>query len=163
MKITRKIQILFLAIVMFFAFAGPAFSALSTEVTSDTTVFTVDSKAHGTKYAGTLTIYYATGPGYPGDTTADMYVFLRLEQRKDLYAFATVVEGVDYIASDISNQQIDIETFIAETVIPALYPGVEPAPTFAIKSVDNAVQEDPLNNPSDLFFVVLDVVIAVQD
>lgn len=161
MKTMKKIQVLMLSAVMLFVFASPAFSAMSTQTTSDVDLITVDKSAPGTKLSGPLTIFYAN---YDLDAkTADMYVFLRLRKGFDLYAFSTVIPGVAYKASNIDTMTDLIEDFIAANVIPEIYDGA--TPPFAIKATDQKIQDDPNCNycSGDIFFAIMDITIAVQD
>ena len=161
MKIFKKTQILMLSAVMLFFFASPAFSAMSTQTTSGEDLINVDKTAPGTKLSGPLTIYYADTE-VAGEV--DMYVFLRLRKGYNLYAFSTIIPGVDYVASNIDTMTGYIEDFIEDVVIPELYDG--DSPPFAIKATDQEIQDDPNCNycgEGNLYFAIMDIVIAVQD
>lgn len=162
MKAIKKIQILILSAVMLFVFAGPAFSAMSTQTTSGQDLINVEKSAPGTKLSGPLTIYYGNYDSTAG--TADMYVFLRLRKGYDLYAFSTVIPGVDYGASNIDTMTDNILDFIEDVVLPELYEGA--SPPFAIKATDQEIQDDPNCNYCGvglLNFAIMDIIIAVQD
>lgn len=161
MKTMKKIQILMLSAVMLFVFANPVFSAMSTQTTSAVDLIDVEKSAPGTKLTGPLTIYYAN---YDADAkTADMYVFLRLRKGYKLNAFATVIHGVIYTPDHIDTMTGNITDFIATIVLPELFDGV--APPFAIKSVDQIVEDDPYCNfcSGEINIAIMDITIAVQD
>ena len=166
MKISKRIQILLLSVLMCFVFASPSFSAMSTQCTSDDLcdLITVYKTAPGTKLSGPLTMYFVKTTG----DYADMHVFLRLRKGYDLYSFSTIVRNLIYDADEIPGLQDAIEDFIEFNVIPEIYDGA--TPPHAIKSVDQVIQDYPLCSycpkpPADehMNFVIMDIVIAVQD
>lgn len=160
MKTMKKIYIMLILIFTMFVFVTPSFGALSTQVTSDVELINVDKNAPGTKLTGPLTIYFANYDSSAG--TADMYVFLRLRKGYELYSFSTSMPGITYSASNIEVLTGYINDFIADSVLPEIYAGA--TPPFAIKSVDQIVQDDPIcSYCSGLNFAIMDVVIAVMD
>lgn len=180
MKPMKKIPILILSVLMVFFLTGNALSALSTQTTTNVSYISVDKSAAGTKLSGTLTIYY-TNPQF-GENT-DMLVFLRLRKGNNLYGFATQITNVLYAVSEgaIEAQQDALEDWVEAEVIPELYcpeddivpsyeEGVPPTcssalPSFAIKSVDQSVEDDQNQNFNTalMSYTIMDVVIAVQD
>ena len=124
MKNSKRILILLFSVFMLFVFASPAFSALSTQCTSDDLCDLIDvsKTAPGTKLSGPLTMYFVKTTG----DYADMYVFLRLRKGYDLYSFSAIFKDLVYDAEEIPGLQTAIENFIEFNVIPEIYDGATP-------------------------------------
>jgi hypothetical protein len=92
-----------------------------------------------------------------------MYFFMRLRQGHTLRIFGGVKPLVDY--NNIALIQQNIEAFVGETVVPALF-GLD-VPYWALKSVDQVIEpDDPTATPGccgGMVFTIMDVVIAVTD
>lgn len=136
-----------------------------------------NDKAPGTKYSGTMTIYYAnvyTPAGTYEPNLKDMYFFARMEQKKNLYSFAGMEPDMTWGGDEIDRvpeQQAVIDYFFENTVVPWLFmietgltciPGEEgDCPPYAIRSVEKGV-EDHLWTSSGLIFAVFDFTIAID-
>ena len=155
----RKITVFLIMILAVSMAAAPSVMARGSEV-STTGLLNLDKTAPGTKLTGPLTLHYEfLGEDTNGcDIETDMYVFLRLRKGYEISGFTMGPVNVCY--EDITTQRIAVEGFIQNTVIRQLFMD-SPAATFAIKSIDQAVDEFDL--PSGIGFTILDVVIAVQD
>lgn len=173
MKIGKMIMMLLLAVITI-SFALPAWSAMNTSVTEGNAAIKVNANAPGTKLTGPLTVYYIK----VGETNdfipkpiVDMYVFMRLRHGNQLNSFSTVIKDFVYEAAEIVWQIKDFETFIDNTVIPVLYPGITPQPKALIKVIDQDVQDNNVDFPGcckddlneNMWFAIMDITIAVQD
>ena len=164
METTKRLFCVSFILTMVFCFSQTAFALVGSQAgAGGEGGITVYPNAPGTKYEGPLTIYYL--PATSGDTTKkNMHFFMRLRKGSTLYQFSGIAENVVY--TDANEQQARIEMFIEDTVIPFLYPGVDPAPLALLKSIDQKVEDDPLSIPpccGDMLFAIMDIVIAVQD
>lgn len=153
MRTFKRLLFIVLVLTMVFGFGQMAL-ALVGSASGDTSSLMVYPNAPGTKYEGPLTLNFDDG---------GMYIFLRLRKGSVLYPFSGFKAGVAY--TDIGAQQTAVEAFFLENVLPVLYPGVSPLPTALLKSVDQIVSDNEIEFPGccDQLFVILDVVIAVQD
>lgn len=157
MKRFKELLIVLLALAVVFAFGAPALAAFGSQGgATGAGGIQVDPNAPGTKYEGPLTIYYVPAEGIGN---YNMYFFLRLRKGSTLYAFSGTAPVVD----DVGVQQLAIENFFTNTVIPLLYPGEDPPS--ALKSVDQIVDNFTTGQTccSGKEFTIMDVVIAVQD
>ena len=121
---------------------------------------TVDKEAPGTKLHGTLTIYYEPTDSCQLPDSAAKFFFMRLRMGKELFPFSGKFSGKDICMSDsdsVARQQMAIEEFVKEKVIPELFPNTPSAPS-ALKSVNRFVQGFRVP-----FFVMMDFVIAVKE
>jgi hypothetical protein len=168
MKTTKGLILSLVMMAMILTWVQQAEAARGSQVGADgESVIEVFPNAPGTKYSGPLTIYYIQDPYMAGYYF--MHFFMRLRKGVSLYSFSGVTEmSYDY-TSDTEGQQEAIRNFIQYTAIPILYPGE--LPTALVKSVDMVVEdnefeydgccEDP--DGETMYFIIMDVVIAVQD
>ncbi len=188
--------------------SGQVALALVGSSSGDTPSLTVYPNAAGTKYEGTLTLYFTKKVEYvvPGsdenlkceiledegkcvfkdsegilsktfcylidnvchkkESTDLMYIFLRLRKGSTWYPFSGIAEGTVY--TNISAQNAAVELFVEQNVIPVIYRGVDPLPKALLKSVAQIVSDNESLTEgegccNEMEFVILDVVIAVQD
>ena len=134
----------------------------------------VDKKAPGTRYQGTLTLYF---------DNVDSYIFARIENKKVPYAFAGKIDGIGNPQELLNNPTV-VEAFFTENVVPYLYncdpgfPECNPpdadncaaCPEAAFKAYSDDVNwENPgcydnrVWEAAPLFFYILDFAIAVDD
>jgi len=150
--------------------------------TSPAEYIKVDKNAPGTKFNATLTIDYRTNAACASSFDRDMHFFMRMEG--NVLTSAQQYGGVEFLTFDgieecvlygppdeavaISAQQAALETFFEGTVNPYIY-GCDPdavegefmCPTSAVKSVNKVVEDD--NFYPDPFYIIMDLVIAIQD
>lgn len=151
-------------VLTFLLFAGiMLFTAQSAfggcEVAAMDQLIDLSDNAPGTKYSGTLTVYF-----HPNEAgmTGDMYLFARLRKGIDLYAFSDVIGGVTH--EDFMNDPILVGDFFLDTVIPYLYDCVFPnCPDAVLKSYDMDVSHDGQGEFNLMQFYVVDFTIAVHD
>lgn len=123
-----------------------------------------DGQAKGTKLSGPLTIYYDVELD-PNTMliSGDMYFFMRLRHGHTLRIFGGMKPISNY--NNITLIQNNIEAFVGETVIPALF-GLD-VPYWALKSVDQVIEPDDSTATPEccggMSFTIMDVVIAVTD
>jgi hypothetical protein len=150
------------ALVLFFA---PPVLWADCELSGVGDIIQVDKKAKGTRYSGPLTIHYEIIPGdfscTDGGPKVDMRFFMRLKHGRQLHQFSGIQSGVCYF--DIESHQAAIHEFVRTIVIPILYPET-PNLSFALKNYDNLVQ-DIQGHPccSGMFFVIVDIILAIDD
>lgn len=156
--------------------AGPGLAWAASEVPPGGTFLTVDPEARGTKLAGTLTVYYqSVGNTFLRDEfdqcvipefEVNMFFFMRLKKGTDApVGFAgreQTTQSAKLCLDDFVRQQQIVEAFVAAKVIPFLFPGTPTAP-FALKAVNNVVQDEQFNFPGMLFFGVIDVEFRVGE
>ena len=148
--------------MIFFA-AQPALAGC--EVASLDDLIAANANAPGTKYEGPLTIYFQEVTDCDGNTTTNMYLFLRLRKGWMPYVFGDMIAGIDDIT--FRNDPTVVESFFYDTVMPGLYPDLCPG-DFCPNAVLKAYTLDvtPSNDPGDgngLTFYITDIVLAVQD
>lgn len=159
----KKTRLLFILLLMMGLILGTAQFEVWAR-TSDTpqggSAIVTDAQAKGTKLSGPLTIYYDIDENGAGN----MYFFMRLRQGHTLRIFGGVRPIADY--NNIAEIQSNIEAFVGETVIPALF-GTYVGDNWALKSVDQVIEpDDPTATPDccgAMLFTIMDVVIAVED
>jgi hypothetical protein len=160
MKQLKKTWILMaaaaLAAMVIAAAPAQARTGSNTGLGSDLPIDTVP-RAQGTRWMGTLTLSFEPEAG--GETVTT-YIFLRLDRHTRLEAYAGKVEGVAYPLGI----QGAVSSFVSETVIPGLYGCTAgTCPTWALKSVEQYIEDMCDGDPSCLLFMMMDVVIAVKD
>ena len=159
MKMWRLAAAVALAAMVIAAAPAQARTGSNTGLGSGLPIDTVP-KAQGTRWMGTLTLSFEPEAGGESVTT---YIFVRLDRRTRLEAFAGKVEGVAYPLGI----QGAVSSFVSETVIPGLYGCTAgPAgtcPTWALKSVEQYIEDMCDGDPACLLFMMMDVVIAVND
>jgi len=125
----------------------------------------VDKNAPGTKYTGTLTIYYQPSENNNCDTlgpNTTMYYFLRIKKGFKVYPFSGFASNICYL--DLNAQALAIKGFISQKVMPLL--SSNPSVTFALKSVSQVVENDEIFFPeccSGMTFMIMDIEIAVVE
>ena len=157
MKPIKGLLIVLLAMAVVFTFGQSALAAFGSQGgAGGEGGIEVVKDAPGTKYSGPLTIYYTSS----GIGLYNMHFFMRLRKGWDLYAFSGIANDVD---GTVDAQQAVIDNFVRDTVIPILYPGVDPAPEVWLKSVDQIVDDATSSCCDSMVYTIMDVVIAVQD
>jgi hypothetical protein len=173
--IVKRIAFIFLTLFMVFAFGQSAMALVGSEPgTNGSGGIVVNPNAPGTKYEGPLTIYYVPDPDHTGFSF--MHIFLRLRKGSTLWGFS----GISAVSVDptvTTDGQAQVTAFMNNTVMPILYPSYVP-PTdpnnvqtsnypWYLKSVDQVVSDNALLGPppccNDMTFVIMDVIVAVQD
>ena len=163
----KKARLIFILVLM----VGFMLGITQSEVwarTSDTpqggSAIVTDGQAKGTKLSGPLTIYYADlTTNEQGITSGTMYFFMRLRQGHTLWIFGGMRPLADY--NNISMIQDNIEDFVGQTVVPALFG--QTVEYWALKSVDQVIEPDDPTATNGccggMSFTIMDVVIAVTD
>jgi hypothetical protein len=143
--------------------------------TNDAGGIVVNPNAAGTKYEGPLTIYYVPDPDKP--LHSFMHIFLRLRKGSTLWGFSGI-SSESVIPTVTTDGQAQVTAFMNETVMPILYPGYSPPSDpndmqtsnypWYLKSVDQVVTDQaPLPGElpccNNMTFVIMDVIVAVQD
>jgi hypothetical protein len=160
MRNIKSLLFIVLVLTMVFCSGQAAADALGS-ASGDTPCLQIVGNAAGTKYEGPLTLYYA-GEG----VSTDMHVFLRLRKGSELYPFSTIISGID--PTDLCDQVSKLKVFFSEQVLPVLYRGVTLPTVVLVKSVDqtsfsNESSSEGAGCCSGMNFVIMDVVLAVQD
>jgi hypothetical protein len=170
MRIQRRIKIVLLLAVLM---SLPAMQSALAQVggcqgaPGEPDFLSVNPNAPGTKYYGTITLYYEYANPDSRDTPGPMSFFIRIGKDNNLYGFATRV-GTTIDPTCYACQQTEVSTFLANTIIPYLYPhcpapappgGSATCPAFALKSVSDWVWY----NGGTLIFNTIDFVLAVKD
>jgi hypothetical protein len=164
MRSVKGLLICLFFVVFCLVLAG---QALADKETGSGTFFDtiVNKNAQGTKYTGTLTIYYQpSGTGSCGDfaPNTNMYYFFRIKKGFKVYPFSGITQDICYLNQ--SEQATAIDSFISQNVMPFLSSNSNA--TYALKSVTQVVEDDETffaGCCSDLFFMVMDIEIAVKE
>lgn len=161
MKKTKLAITMLLLLGVILSFYQEAIGALGTEVSIGSIPLTINPNASGTKLSGPLTIYYEMVAGNPLGCfmdTRNMHFFIRLRKGSTLSGFSGKGGG-NVCLENVNGQEQIIMNFIATKVMPTLFPD-KPYATFALKSVDQIVEDDGNGSP---VFYILDIEIAVKD
>jgi hypothetical protein len=154
MKTRRTILITLVSAVLIMAVSIPPVPAVTggCQGVPGQTILTLNPNATGTKYSGTITVYYTLGTTN-GDAEQLVDFFIRIGKDKTQYGFSGSTYAGIY---DYAAQQAAIMDFIGSTVIPFFYPNSSPA--YELKSATHGVTV----NGGDLVFWTLDFVLAVH-
>lgn len=166
MKVSKGVLILLLLSGMFFCAAQSAFGGCEVAILDQLINLQDQQNAPGTKYYGTITIYFEPAPISGSETpNSNMYYFLRLRKGYNLYSFAGKTVNIDPRASNLERQVNAIGSFFNETVIPKLYDCTtyEDCPVAFLKSYSLDVSQEESFGSSEFLFYIADIVIAVQD
>ena len=142
-------------------------------------VIPVDKNATGTKVSGVITIYFeqTAATAIPPCLIADVNMFfvLTLKKGTNSYSFAGQLLSADVLnglcfSEDQATQFAAIRGFLGGTAVPAIfgYSSAVPvcsdtsgAPCYAIKGVDNIVQNGDFQSPPP-YFATADIELAVK-
>ena len=162
------VMVLFAAMVLIPA--GYAAAERSCQTQTGESVFTVYPKAHGTKILGTLALYYeVVGYGEPdyGDRCqifTNMYAFLRIRDKKDLYGFSMKPgpeeEPLCYFL-ETTLQEERVLTFFSESVMPIMFPDI-PADAFSLKHIEE-IKDGGGESDLEPLFTIMDITVAVRE
>ena len=164
---TKKWSIIFLVFFGFILFAAQ--SAIGgCELPFLDELIDASGNAPGTKYDGTITVYFDTEDYETLSYFSDMYFFLRLRKGQEKYSFSGVAYSVDWRQSNIPGQLDLLDEFIGTTVIKNLYncnpdPTTGTCPEYSLKSYNLDVNEDESGGSSTFRFWIVDIVIGVVD
>jgi len=136
-----------------------------------TAIIATSNTTGGHKYYGTMTIYFEETEI---NGIANMHVFVRLGSGNDLWSFGYIAPNILFVGDPyvvVPIQQAELLSFVENEVIPFLF-YIENnewcvtgengnCPSFALKSVDNII-EDMVFTGNGLLFTIMDFTLAVK-